>query len=250
MVSAKADKAYLALPPLKYSNMKILSFIFCCLFCVPLVGQNQESDQNMLRQKLSKELLLNGKEYRHYYSKTKGNQYISDNTILEGNLWYEGVYYQNLQLNYDIYNNLLFVAFVRNNEKIYLILNEAKIQAFEFIGMRFVNLSDSSYQDLEGGIYEEFFRQGERRLMVKHHKVLTKDVDTLAGTLQKFDTKTRYYFVQDGVVFQIKNKKDLIHALGNDEGFARYLKDNKIKLRKGRDDFEFNLTKALNYQSK
>ncbi|MEL7531688.1 MAG: hypothetical protein AAFN10_10290 [Bacteroidota bacterium] len=227
--------------------MKILSFFFCSLFCLPLFAQ--DTDQAALRETLSQELLLNGKEYRHYYAKTKGNQYISEQTILEGKLWYEGVYYENLQLNYDIYNNLLFAAFVNESEKIYIILNQAKIQAFEFIGMRFVNLQDSSIAGLPGGIYEEFFRQGERRLMIKHRKVLTKDVDTLEGTLQKFDRKTIYYLIEGGVVYQIKNKKDLIEALGEDEGFARFLKENKIKLRKRRDDFEFNLAKALKYQS-
>ncbi|MEM6345308.1 MAG: hypothetical protein AAF927_15560 [Bacteroidota bacterium] len=226
--------------------MKILSFFLCSLFCLPLLSQN--SDQIILQQKLSQELLLNGKEYRHYYIKTKGNQYISDQAIVEGNLWYEGVYYENLQLNYDIYNNLLFIAFVSEAEKVYVILNEAKIQAFEMIGMRFINLQDSSILGLPGGIYEEFFRQGERLLLVKHRKVLTKDVDTLEGTLQKFDRKTIYYLIEGGAIYQIRNKKDLINALGGDEGLVRFLKEKKIKLRKSRDDFEFNLARVLNYQ--
>ncbi|MFK7921867.1 MAG: hypothetical protein AB8H47_07915 [Bacteroidia bacterium] len=227
--------------------MKILSFLFCWIICISLYGQDQLSDQDSLRQKLGKELLLNGKEYRHYYPRTKGKQYIAEKVILVGNLWYEGVYYEDLQLNFDIYNNLLFVAFVSKNEKLYLILNQAKIQAFEIIGMRFINLPDSSYQGLAGGIYEEAFRQGERHLFIKHKKSLTKEVDTLAGTLQKFERKTSYYLVEKGVVYKIRRKKDLIHALGENSDFEQQLKENKLKLRKNRSDFEHNLLQALRY---
>lgn len=227
--------------------MKILSFLICWIIFIPLYGQEQLSDQDLLRQKLSKELLLNGKEYRHYYPRTKGKPYIAEKSILTGNLWYEGVYYEDLQLNYDIYNNLLFVAFVSNNEKLYLILNQAKIQAFEFIGMRFINLSDSSYQSLTGGIYEEAFRQGERHLLIKHKKSLTKEVDTLAGTLQKFDRKTIYFLVEKGVVYNIRGKKDLIRALGENPQLERHLKENKLKLRRRRSDFEHNLLSVLRY---
>ncbi|MEL6651125.1 MAG: hypothetical protein AAFQ87_10020, partial [Bacteroidota bacterium] len=103
-----------------------LLILLSCL-SLALSAQTLETEAQRKRQQLAEELLLNGKEYRHYYTRTKGNQYLTGSATLQGNLLYEGVYYEGLSINYDVYNDLLFVVFGKGVTRKYIILNETKI---------------------------------------------------------------------------------------------------------------------------
>ncbi|MEL6588975.1 MAG: hypothetical protein AAFQ68_02775 [Bacteroidota bacterium] len=224
-----------------------LLILLSCL-SLALSAQTLETEAQRKRQQLAEELLLNGKEYRHYYTRTKGNQYLTGSATLQGNLLYEGVYYEGLSINYDVYNDLLFVVFGKGVTRKYIILNETKIQAFELIGVSFVNVKDGQYEGLEGGLYEEILLSSGRRLLIRYRKILSKEIDQLSGTMQRFDTKTNYYLVADGAAQEIRNKGDLLEIYDKDSEFKRYLKSNNIKLSKRKGNFKGMLLRALQYQ--
>ncbi|MEL7340338.1 MAG: hypothetical protein AAGM67_07625, partial [Bacteroidota bacterium] len=137
----------------------ILIVLFSCL-SLSLSGQVTEEGPQDKYQALAQDLLLNGKQYRHYYLRTKGKQYITEYGTMRGKLWYEGVYYEELLLNYDIYNDLVFVIFGDGAKRKYVILNEAKIEAFDLEGLHFVKVREGQYEGLEAGIYEEVILPG------------------------------------------------------------------------------------------
>lgn len=230
-------------------SMKSTFLILLSCLSLALSAQSLEPEAQFKRQQLAEELLLNGKEYRHYYIRTKGNQYLTESATLKGDLLYEGVYYEGILLNYDIYNDLLFVIFGEGVERKYIILNEAKIQAFELIGVSFVNVKEGQYEGLEAGLYEEILLPQGRRLLVHYRKILSQEIDQLSGTMQRFDQKTNYYLVIDNVAREIANKGDLLKVYNKDSEFKRYLKSNKIKLSKRKGNFKGMLLRALQYQA-
>ncbi|MGI9542221.1 MAG: hypothetical protein ACR2MX_03120 [Cyclobacteriaceae bacterium] len=173
--------------------------------------------------------ILQGKQYRYFYPSIKGHQYWDKAIYATGSLTFEGVIYQNILLNYDLYNDLVMIAMVRNGLTENIILDNTRIDNFMVESANFVNIRDST-EIIAPGIYRLAFDQNEVQLYIQAKKSVAGN-NGRGEQLKKFVEENTFLLVMNGVVHNIENKKDLLKALETGSPVANYIKDHSLKFR-------------------
>lgn len=176
--------------------------------------------------------LYNGFIYDGFYgTSVKGQAFLYDDYI-NGNITLEGIRYENLLLNFDIYNQILVLKFnAPTGANINLELPLFKISEFK-IGedtYRVVAQEDSTFQ-----VYQ-IVGTGQKQFWLKHEKKL--EVETVS---QQY----KYQFTRDFVqIFYARNPDLLIDVNRNNtfikhfnkeeqKQLKRWLRKNRIKIQK------------------
>ena len=246
-----------------HHNIKALLWgslgVFMGLMSVQLAQGQDISGPELLRQRQARleafrtqfipddRSLKNGKEYAYFYSQVKGTHYYqsSDNN---GSLKYDGSWYKDQLLTYDILNDLLVISVKGEQSQRYLIVNPYKLEEFEMLGDKFRNLRASQDSMMRPGIYQVAYEKGALTYYIKHRKE-TK-LDTYAyvrSRMYRFISSQTHYLVVNGKAHVLKGKRDLFHALGKDEGVKEFIQKNKLRLGTDREDFTRNIIQVLEY---
>ena len=184
-----------------------------------------------------KPLLNMGKVYGYFYPRAEGKHYIGS-AEGEGQFTYDGILYQAVTINYDLYNQLVFLALEVNEARIFILPDQQRISTFGFKGMKFVRYYDSPYPGMEEGIYEVVSQSENQTLLVWRKKNLAKSGSSMPGSKAfKFVNANRHYLIRNGEAIHFKNKKEFIAAFDNPEKVKSYIRSKKIKLNPKRDDF-------------
>lgn len=195
------------------------------------------------------QLLQQGKEYGYFYSNVKGNYVLGDSV---GSLKYDGIFYPEVDLHYDTYNDLVLV---RNNQaggRRYLIIKQAKVEAFTINGIMFIHLQEPIDSLIETGIYQLAFDQNGMRLLVKKRKTLDKNTSRLPTEIKvaQFVSSDIHYLNTPTKTFQIKNKRDLFDAFQHQERIKAYIKSEKIRFTPQKEEFTNQIIKILIFNHK
>ncbi|MFT3676172.1 MAG: hypothetical protein QM781_09765 [Chitinophagaceae bacterium] len=148
--------------------------------------------------------IYNGRQFSSGYAAIKGSAFYAVKDWTMGSVCYEGVWYHQLPLLYDIYRDELLL---RHPSGIPLVLYGDRVQAFEFNDLKFVRLSAEQtgmprtgyYEVLEQGpltIYAYRFRLLEERIVDQHVE-------------KEFMDKSRYYAVWKNEVISVSSQKQL-----------------------------------------
>ena len=178
-----------------------------------------------------KQVLYNGRIWRNfYYNKVRGDQFLFSDKFLPGSVTVNGRTFENLSLRYDIHNDEIMIITGSNN---ILQLNKEMVDRFsmkfENTFHSFINLKDDSLSSLNG--YADLLYNGKTALYVRY----TKEIQRLkeGRILENFILVQKTYIVKDGIVTNIRKKKDLMKLLGDDMKQVRsYIKSNKIRISK------------------
>lgn len=229
--------------PAKYlMNKNILIYLFfyaisanTCLFGQS-DGINELQSSQLTRQDSFKEyqILFTGKVWRNLYSSIRGDQFLFSTEYLPGSLTINGLTYDNLSLNYDIYNDEVLI---RKSLGSTLQLNKEVIDSFtlifDFKTYRFKNTREDSLTGLNG--FVKVLYSGKSALYIKYRK----EIESLAVD-DKYDLFFRtykLYFLKGGIVNQISNKSDFLKLLeGNKIQIKDFMKKNKLKVSKKEPD--------------
>ena len=161
----------------------------------------------------------------------------------EGYFIYDGIKYDNLPFQYDIHNQAILV---RISDKEYglttIKIASDKVTEFKSGDIKFVRYKSEN-------VPEDFYRiahQGSRSmLMIKRSKEVKKLTQNLHGKLRIFVTKNRYFLFFDKNTYEIRNKRDLFEAFGENESLVSYAKKLLVGFKK--DEFEEKLVSILAY---
>lgn len=146
--------------------------------------------------------------------------------------------YQNLELKYDAYENMLLF---NKEEKSYGFEDEVK----EFVLMK--NVMDSnSYQYFIKGViadglssnkYVQTLSNGKIKLYKQISKLMTEVNQVNEGTKKSFTNVTKYFAGAEGHIQQINfNKKELLFLLKDmDAEMQQFIKDRSINFKKEED---------------
>lgn len=176
------------------------------------------------------QVLFNGSVWFNHYYNVRGDQFLFSKNYLTGSLSMNGKSYNNIGINYDIYNDEIIT---KTNLGNLLQLNKEMVDSFTLVSgidkYRFINIKIDSLQGLKG--YVNILYEGKSALFVKYKK----EIELLAVD-DKFDLFFQTYkifLVKDGIANQINNKGDLLKVLNDKKAqIKEFIKRNKFKFSK------------------
>jgi hypothetical protein len=172
--------------------------------------------------------LLNGKDYTIKHLHAINSQLFNDLNPTRGSLIYDGILLDDIELQYDLFNQEVIVLLESNQISRYVSIDEQKISSFSFSSYEFIYLEQDG--DLNKGIYQIAFSGKKSTLLIKRSKKFT--TTTHSDALIKYIPVNKYYVKNDYGVFNILNKKSLIEAFDESEELITVLKKSKIKFSK------------------
>jgi hypothetical protein len=176
------------------------------------------------------QILYNGIAWRNQYYMMKGDQFLFSKEFLPGSLTINGNFYQNILINYDIYNDEILTP--KNHGNI-VQLNKEMVDSFTLVSggviYRFVNTQEDSLPEIKG--YANELYRGKCILFVKYKK----EIQQLAvdDKYDLFYQTFRIYLLKEGKINQITGKKGLLKLLQDEKNQVKsYMKKNRLRVTK------------------
>lgn len=179
--------------------------------------------------------LLNGRLYQEQRTNIEGHAFLLDNKFHLSNITYKGVYYKNLLIKYDLYNQqVIYYQKIDSLLPRFLLLNLDYLEKFEFEYNSTKYTFSSEFSDLNDLIsdikYYELIYDGT----FKYIKGRIKEIDELAinNRIDKYVEKSYYYLVIDNKVHIIRNKRDFIKLFNsNKKELKKFIKSNNLNIK-------------------
>jgi len=190
--------------------------------------------------------IYNGPEYYFYDPNIKGNAYFSDiNAFTDGVVNYDGVFYNGVQMIYDLYKDEVAVLLYNHFSKFSLV--SEKVKSFDFLGHHFKNIVNDTIYDrdnLKSGFYDELYN-GKTEVLVKRAKDIQANTSGVNGLENYFNYKKDYYFRKGRIYYSISGKGSLLNVLKDKKKeLQQYIRANNIKFG---DDPEDAMVKIATY---
>lgn len=182
--------------------------------------------------------VYNGIANLSYDPAMRGHAFFQIDSLVEGTIIYEGIQYRNMPLLYD----LVLDQPVLLNEGGYLIgLINRNIREFYLLGHHFIN-TPSGYIDL--------MSQGRLTLKARRTKRIEESIEGMS-LIHTIVPNDNFYVVKDSVTTQISNERSLLALMADKKKEVRqFIRANKIKFRKDRENAIISITGYYNQLSK
>jgi len=242
----------------KPNSLANIFFLFCLFCCSCLKAQTNRTDSSSQQYAFNNAVnkfyasqgnqspLFNGPEYYLYDPHIKGNAYFMENSAFAaGAVLYDGIWYNNVQMIYDIYKDQVVILLYNHFSKIYLI-NE-KVEGFDYLDHHFKNIMSDTIAnkaELKSGIYDELYN-GKTEVLVKRYKNIQTTNGGFSGPESFFDSHRSLFIKKGRNYFEISGKGSLLDVLKDKKKeLDSYIKSANIKFRK---DPENAMVKIANY---
>lgn len=193
-----------------------------------------------------KDLPLNNGTQHYPYSPTiEGTAYFLSDSWQKGSVEYEGVVYDNIQMNYDLVTDKLVIA--PEGKSIFISLFSPRITWFSYSGNRFLYLEKMEKTDPPTGFYH-VLATGKVNLFARTTKVISeKIVDNALA--RKFEQTTRYYIQKEGIYYEVNNKNGLLNILKEQRnGIQGVIAKKKLKYRRDTENLILSAVQYYNQQ--
>jgi hypothetical protein len=172
----------------------------------------------------SNSLLYNGTEYIKQFDETKGTPFFPTEKT-NGAVLYFGNWYQNLDLLYDIQDDVVITRDIQGLLK--MRLTREKLDEFMVDGHHFVKLKLTSGA---GEYYEQFYR-GQRSLLMQWRKVTETD----DPQNQKFTLRKTLFVLDKGGIIPLSRTSDLFSiASKHKKELKKLYREKKLSFKKDR----------------
>ncbi|WP_137759726.1 hypothetical protein [Pontibacter sp. SGAir0037] len=178
--------------------------------------------------------LYTGPEYvNHRKQFMEGHQFFETNQLSEGSVLYDGAWYQQVPMFYDVVTDEIILYNSGFSQK----LVSKKVKTFYFLNHKFERFEHDSTGAFpyQSGFYD-VLHEGSVQLLAKRVKVANERA-TSQGMEGDYSIADKYFLEKDGKYQQVKNKRSLYKALQtNKKQLNEYVRANKIKFRKNREE--------------
>ncbi len=176
----------------------------------------------------SNQFLYNGRVWRNLHAAVQGNQFLFSDEFLSGSVTVNGKTFHKLRIKYDILNDEIITI---TDKGIILQLNREMTDKFtmNFKGREynFLRLNSDSINSLSG--YVNVLYDGNPGLYVKSRKEISGMGP--GKNYEDFVQVDRLYLLRDGVIFQLRNKRDFKRQFGDRwSGIKEYKRASGIRL--------------------
>jgi hypothetical protein len=190
-------------------------------------------------------VLYNGKRYMfHMTNGIQGHPFLMESDYEPGAVKIRGRVFEDVLLNYDIYNQELVLKYENLFDAFeYIALSKAWLEEFRIQGKTFVWMQSPVGQ----GKFFQVIGQDSLKLMVYWEKKLKVSNQTgNTGHYFSEPSKTMYLY-RDGKFFKFRNNRNFLDlfSLPGREHIAGYLKENGINLKKSSDEWMLKLLRYI-----
>jgi hypothetical protein len=178
--------------------------------------------------------LYNGAQYELYPPANKGTFYFQDkNYCVSSLIRYDGTWYKNIPVLYDIYNDVMISV---SGSNLY-ILRTGKVSDIYLLNHHFIYLAEDQ-GILTPGYYDQLY-EGRSQVLVKRTKLIDESKSTETVYEDKFDI----YVKKDNKYYPVYSKGSLMDIFKDKKKeLNQYLKDNKINYNKDKEGAVARLT--------
>ncbi len=167
-------------------------------------------------------LLYNGTEYIKQFDQTKGTPFFPSEKT-NGAILYFGNWYQNLDLLYDIQDDVVITRDVQGLLK--MRLTREKLDEFKVDGHHFVKLKLTTGA---GEYYEQLFK-GQRSLLMQWRKVTDSD----DPQIQKYILRKTLFVLDKGEIITLETTSDLFSIdPKHQKELKKFYRDQKLSFKK------------------
>ena len=217
--------------------MKIIIFssLFIILFSIPGKLVSQDAAKALDKVYGLDQTLYNGKKYNYFLPPgIKGDQYLISPDYFSGSLTLKGKCYQNIILNYDIFNQQLLLKYEDERGALNIIeVSKAWIESFRLdkMNFEFLNLDNNPH-------YYQVLGVGRVRIFYYWRKNMKLEATIIGTSGYVFTPAIRdTYVYMDGKLKPYNNKRSLIRLFDpvHRAEIKSYLRKNKVKVKKSSD---------------
>jgi hypothetical protein len=175
------------------------------------------------------QILINGRVWHYIHQGIKGNPFLFTNQFLQGKVSIGGEDFAAQRLRYDIFSDEIMIPL----DTILLQLNKERIDSFSIFWQNkdidFLRIPEDSGYPFSG--YLENVYSGESKLYIKYQKKI--DRPGMAGFPDNFYQTRQIYFINDGISYVIRNKRDLLQILEKEKSQIKaFLKEKRVRVTK------------------
>ena len=179
--------------------------------------------------------LYNGYEYIRNGIPAKGFPFFDSAALQTGTLTYDGIFYQDLPLEYDVVSDQVVIADYTAKSLISLISQKVAHFSIGPHPFRYINAEKTTLP--KTGFYEELYAAGPAALLARHEKKLV--FSSNREEQAKYYSDDTYFLELDGKFYRVDGEDALLDVLKDKKDvLKKYIRDNKIRFRR-------NLEKAL-----
>lgn len=184
--------------------------------------------------------LYNGRQFYGYPSFIEGHAFYRTSDWTTGSVLYDGLWYRNVQLMYDIHQDELVV---RHPNGIPVILFKERVTQFSLLNEIFVYIE---YNNLAKGFYQVLVK-GRATAYVKRGKKLEEKID---GTQleRKFIPADAFFIFKDGRYYSIHNQQNLFNVLKERrQALQQYRRQSGLRFKTDAEQLIHRLTEHYNH---
>jgi hypothetical protein len=186
--------------------------------------------------------LYNGTEYVDYRkSYFKGDQFFVSKAAVRGNIFYDGTWYTQVPMLYDIVTDEVMVP--HNNSGLLMKLITGKVDTFQLHGHTFVRLQgDSAGQGLPAPGFYDLLYSDNTQFLARRSKNM-QDKATSTGMEGKFMVGDKLYIRKDGIYHQVSSKRSVYNVFKDKrKQLQQYASAQGLKFRKEKEEAILALT--------
>lgn len=177
--------------------------------------------------------IYNGRFFYRYSPSIVGIGYFPSDEWQHGSVLYDGDWYHDISILYDVYKDEVIVLHPRI---VPLLIFRERIQEFKFSGLRFVRLSPDKDKVIKTGFYQ-LYVDGPVTIYVRRVRLLKEEISGMQ-VVNRFETADRFYAMKDGVFYPIHKQNDLLELMKEKRPqVTQYLKQQKLRFKTNREDY-------------
>ena len=153
--------------------------------------------------------LYNGSRYVPPDYTLEEHPYFRFDDWSTGDVFYDGEYFQDVPLMYDLQTDQLITEHLSSGQPIRLVWD--KIQYFTIGGHHFRKISNATNGLPDTGLYDVLYA-GPTMVVAKRQKLPREEIEA-ATIIRRFEERTRYFIFRDGAFHPVKTKTSVLNVL-------------------------------------
>jgi len=189
--------------------------------------------------------LYNGRVF-YWYPLMKGHAFYPSDDWHKGAVLYDGTWYHNLSLMYDIYKDEIVL---KHPNSIPIRLFSERIQEFRLDDQNFARLQPDKDNVLRNTFYH-FLAEGKVSVFASRQKKIEENI--VDNTLERsFITGDQFYALKDGKYYVVNSQKQLLSLLKDKrQSITQHLRKQKLKYKKEKERTIVEIAKFYNQSYK
>ncbi len=172
--------------------------------------------------------LYNGVSYKEFiqHNNDEGQPYFETDQWVEGEIYYNGMRYENVPLLYDVVNDKVVID---HSGKLELI--SEKVKYFILNGHRFFRLTIPNTNSLIRTGFFELLYDGQSKLYAKWQKKRVEVIE-VRDIQARYEDQNRIYIKKENKFHVVKTKSSVLQVLEDKKAILqRYCKENHLKFK-------------------